>query len=398
MKKILYISSFLPYNTPYAGSKTAFSILKSLSSYNQIDIIAFYNNLEESKLDEFLDYTKTNKNIDQVSCSYVSNFKRLINALFMFFLPLILTTRFDFLFLIENFRKFKKYDLIHLEFSQALFFSYLISKVFNIKMSVSVADVILQSYQRKLEESSGFLMNLFYFLEVKKLKFFERLFLDSAEVITVQSHKDRELLKSMYNIELNKVVVLSPDFYRLPLVKKENEQQTFNVMLWGAYNRYENEKAFFDFFDKCLDRLNEEIPNFKFIACGVNPTEKMINSAKANDSVVITGFVEKPEDVFSTINIAVVPLSIGAGIKVKTLECLYAGLPVVTTTVGSEGIPNMENMIIEDDISNFSDIIIDIYNKSTSFDGEKSRRFLDAEFDQNSDLKQLNLMVSQLNY
>lgn len=397
MKNILYISSFLPYNTPYAGSKTAFSILKSLSEENKIDVISFYNDLERHKLDDFIDYARSNKNIGRVYFSYVSNLKRLINAIFLFFLPFLMITRFDFLFLAKNLIRFRKYDLIHVEFSQALFFSYIISKVFNIKVSVSVADVILQSYQRKFENTSSYLMKCFYFIEIKKLNFFERLFIHNADIITVQSSKDRELLVSAYNVESSKVIVLSPNFYRLPLTTKKDSQQEFNVMLWGAYNREENEKAFFEFTDKCLARLRKKIYNFKFIACGVNPTEKMIAYAKMNDSVVITGFVEKPEEIFSTIMVAVVPLSLGAGIKVKTLECLYAGLPVVTTTIGAEGIPSMDNMIIEDNIDKFVDAIVDVYNNGVYFNSDEIRAYLDSEFDQCGDLKRLNLIVKQLN-
>ncbi|MFA7311709.1 MAG: glycosyltransferase family 4 protein [Shewanella sp.] len=399
MKKILYISSFLPFNTPYAGSKTAFSILKSLTLGNSLDIITFYNNLEKESLRNFIEYTKSNFNIGSVKCNKISNFKRLINSIFLFPLPLMLILRFDFVFFVKSFRKIKHYDLIHVEFSQCLFFAYFLSRIYKIKLSVSIADVILQSYQRKLNNTPYFFMRLFYFVEVKKLEFFERLLLNHADLITVQSHKDCELLCSLYNIELRKIIVLSPDFYRLPLVNKispSSPKHSFNVMLWGAFNRFENEKAFWDFINICFENLHLEIPNFQFIACGVNPTDKMIGISKLNPSIVVTGFVQQPEEIFSTVDVAVIPLKIGAGIKVKTLECLYAGLPVVTTTVGAEGIPNLESMIIENDISKFSDIIIEIYRTSKIFNVEKVRSSLDTHFDQNRDLNRINIMISRL--
>ena len=55
-------------------------------------------------------------------------------------------------------------------------------------------------------------------------------------------------------------------------------------------------------------------------------------------NVILTGFVEDLDDIISTIDIGIVPLKKGAGIKVKTLELLYAEKPVVSTKIGIEGI------------------------------------------------------------
>jgi glycosyltransferase involved in cell wall biosynthesis len=52
----------------------------------------------------------------------------------------------------------------------------------------------------------------------------------------------------------------------------------------------------------------------------------------------ITGFVDDVQSLMARMSIALLPLRQGAGIKVKTLECLSAGLPVVTTPVGEEGV------------------------------------------------------------
>ena len=52
----------------------------------------------------------------------------------------------------------------------------------------------------------------------------------------------------------------------------------------------------------------------------------------------VTGFVEDPRTCFERVHLAVLPLFEGAGVKVKVLKCLAAGLPVLTTPIGSEGI------------------------------------------------------------
>ena len=52
----------------------------------------------------------------------------------------------------------------------------------------------------------------------------------------------------------------------------------------------------------------------------------------------MTGFVDDVRKYFSLLDIGVIPLIKGAGIKIKTVEMLYSEIPVVSTTVGIEGI------------------------------------------------------------
>ena len=52
----------------------------------------------------------------------------------------------------------------------------------------------------------------------------------------------------------------------------------------------------------------------------------------------MTGFIDEPAATLQSATIAVLPLRMGGGVKVKVLELLGAGVPVVTTPVGAEGI------------------------------------------------------------
>jgi glycosyltransferase involved in cell wall biosynthesis len=60
--------------------------------------------------------------------------------------------------------------------------------------------------------------------------------------------------------------------------------------------------------------------------------------AERAPDVEVTGFMADPADQFARAHLALAPLFQGAGVKVKVLECLAAGLPVLTTEIGSEGI------------------------------------------------------------
>ena len=56
--------------------------------------------------------------------------------------------------------------------------------------------------------------------------------------------------------------------------------------------------------------------------------------------MTVTGFVDDPSDLFATLDIAVAPLRLGSGVKIKVFETIDAGIPTVVTQVGGEGIPS----------------------------------------------------------
>ncbi|WP_229790820.1 glycosyltransferase [Cognatilysobacter xinjiangensis] len=83
-------------------------------------------------------------------------------------------------------------------------------------------------------------------------------------------------------------------------------------------------------------------PNVRLSLVGSNPTPRVLSLA--GDQVEVTGFVTD-EDLhrrYQAARVAVVPLRFGAGVKSKVVEALQQGLPLVTTTVGAQGLPGVD--------------------------------------------------------
>lgn len=61
---------------------------------------------------------------------------------------------------------------------------------------------------------------------------------------------------------------------------------------------------------------------------------------------------------------SIIPLNFGAGVKGKTVEAVYNKVPVLTTTIGAEGIDNSTNTLtIEDDANKFAQKLIEMYTR-----------------------------------
>ena len=103
------------------------------------------------------------------------------------------------------------------------------------------------------------------------------------------------------------------------------------------------------------------------------------------EGVIVKGFVSEEElqSLYHSCRIAVVPLRYGAGVKGKVVEALYYGIPVVTTSVGAEGISGIEEMAaVKDQEEELIQVISELYNNKEKLTqmSEKSQQFVREHF------------------
>ena len=91
-----------------------------------------------------------------------------------------------------------------------------------------------------------------------------------------------------------------------------------------------------------LPLIRQRLPGVRLFLVGSNPTEEV--QSLESEGVVVTGYVD---DVtlarfYRDARMALVPLRYGAGVKSKVVEALQQGLPLVTTSVGAQGLPGLD--------------------------------------------------------
>jgi glycosyltransferase involved in cell wall biosynthesis len=107
----------------------------------------------------------------------------------------------------------------------------------------------------------------------------------------------------------------------------------------------------------------DKLPNVKVQIIG--SVDKEINTI-SNKNIEFLGFVENVEPYFLNSKLMVAPLRYGAGVKGKVGQAFEYYLPVVTTSIGAEGmfLENDINAIIVDNATDFANKIIEVYNQS----------------------------------
>jgi len=122
----------------------------------------------------------------------------------------------------------------------------------------------------------------------------------------------------------------------------------------------------------------------KFRIVGSRPLPEVRALADRDPNTVVTGFVDEIEPAYKTATVFVAPLLTGGGIIVKILDALASGTPVVTTSIGNEGIgatPD-ECLLIADTPKDFAAKVVRLLHDGLLREriGEAGQAFVAARF------------------
>jgi glycosyltransferase involved in cell wall biosynthesis len=119
----------------------------------------------------------------------------------------------------------------------------------------------------------------------------------------------------------------------------------YNILFVAGFAHPPNVDAAVFLIHEVIPRLEHEIGPVKVVLAGSNPTETV--RALAGPTVVVTGYVtdEELDKLYARHRVSVVPLRFGAGVKGKVVEALSRGLPLVTTSIGAQGIPALGEVV-----------------------------------------------------
>jgi GT2 family glycosyltransferase len=130
-------------------------------------------------------------------------------------------------------------------------------------------------------------------------------------------------------------------------------------------------------------RVREELPGVRLYLVGSNPTDQV--RALANEHVIITGHVtdEMLQEHYARRRVAVVPLRFGAGVKSKVVEALQQGLPLVTTTVGAQGLDGVQQVArVADDEAALAQALLQLLTDQAAWQAcsDASSRYAEQRF------------------
>jgi len=130
----------------------------------------------------------------------------------------------------------------------------------------------------------------------------------------------------------------------------------------GSFNHPPNSDGLVWFVNEVFPAVLESLPDLQLHIVGSNTPDEIRRLESRN--IKVEGFLsdEALGELYRRIRMSVVPLRFGAGIKGKVLDAMQKGIPVATTSIGAEGIPNAgTNLMVEDVSADLANCIVESY-------------------------------------
>lgn len=370
MKKILMLTSRLPY-PPFGGDKLKnFNLLKILSKHFKVVLVTVTNEKLDEETKRILEkYTDSYKVFEKSKVDFVlSASKTLLNQE-----PL--QVNYYYFKDVQNYVNDIAKDIDCIVSTLIRTSKYAIDvkkpKIFD------MADSLGQNYKKSLPNVKSFFWKNIYKFESNRLIDYEKLTIHKFDKTFLFN---KEEIKQ-FNIP-DKIKFI-PHGVNEDLLSYENNNNKFNnyVAFFGKMDYQPNIDAVVWFVENILERLDKKI---KFIIVGGKPTQKIQEYEKNYTNVEVTGFVDDPYEILKSCIAVVAPMQTGAGIQNKILETMALGTVNIVSTLAAIpiGAEDKKDFIILDKPLEIINTINDIHQNKNNyyFYKENCRNFIKQNF------------------
>jgi sugar transferase (PEP-CTERM/EpsH1 system associated) len=256
------------------------------------------------------------------------------------------------------------FDIIQIEDSHMGIYLERIPKEIHPKTLLTFHDVNFRKYDRMTQVETKNTRKARIWLHSRMMRCWEPFYAEKFGRCIAMSDSDRCLLQAA-NPRLKIDVIpngVDTNQYQ-PLPYSENVP----VLIFVGNMAYRpNIDAVTYFCLSIYPRIKREFPQVEFWIVGKNPSSEVIRLS--GNGVRVTGQVDDLVPYYSSSAVSVVPLRAGGGTRLKILEAMALGRPVVTTLIGCEGLDvvNGKHLLIADSPNQFAEHTLQLLrNKQT---------------------------------
>ena len=200
-------------------------------------------------------------------------------------------------------------------------------------------------------------------LQERRIQEYEQEMCRKARRIIAVSDIDAQLMQSMFGVRDIYVTPTGVDteYFAPP----PQTAAVADLVFLGSMDWLPNIDGMRYFQTSILPLLRRERPDCSVTIVGRNPAREILRLAEADPKITVTGTVPDVRPHLWGARISIVPLRIGGGTRLKIYESMAAGIPVVSTTVGAEGldVSHPENIRIADTPDAFAEQCLELLRR-----------------------------------
>lgn len=227
-------------------------------------------------------------------------------------------------------------------------------------------NVEAEIWRRHTEVRSNPLARKYFQLQWQRMERFERAECRRFDRVIAVSVQDAELMRSAYDVPDVAAVPTGVDIgYFSPAGNVSREPR--HLVFTGSMDWLPNEDGIRWFVGEILPRLKTLVPDVMVTIVGRHPPDAIRALAGTDASLRVTGTVPDVRPFIESAAGFIVPLRIGGGTRLKIFEAMAMGCPVVSTSVGAEGLPvrHGEHLLMADSADAFARAAADVLRKPT---------------------------------
>ncbi len=353
--KILHLFPYLPTPPTFGGALRVYHILKHLAKHHDVTVAGFCEHGDRQKFDEaFPELEGKMRFINRRR----STFRRLLQVGSYF-------TTHSYWYnwaqspklerIVQNLADHGDFDFIIGEFATMGHFDIETDAI----RILDAHNVEYDNFRRMSMLEGAPVRKLFYTREYNKTFAEEIQAFQRHDALFVTSSRDGNIIQQDVP-ELTQFVIpngVDTDFFS----SSGATQEPFTMVFTGAMGYLPNNDGMMYFLDKIFPLIKKRVPQAKVYIVGNNPPDKLLEHQ--SDSVVVTGFVDDIRPYIDQASVYIVPLRMGSGTRLKVVEALSMQKPIVSTSIGSEGIEieDGKHLLIRDDAASFAEAVVALF-------------------------------------
>jgi GT2 family glycosyltransferase/glycosyltransferase involved in cell wall biosynthesis len=373
-KNILFICPYIPCVGVHAGAGRMYTMIKLLSQRHQVSVVTFIDKESELKyVPELEEYCQ-----EVVAIHRKPPYRRRHPLL----LEPFVVSEFNSSPMEVEIRRLlseRDFDIVQVEYTQM---AQYVPNTARFCTLLTEHEVAFATHRRafgslpfsweKFKALMGWLMMVDY--ELKACRRF-----DKVVALTDADRKDLLTFEPKLDIEVVPMAVDCSCFMPQDMPEEPN-----TLVFIGYFRHSPNVHGIMRFCREILPLIRQEIPETKLFIVGSSPPDEIIRLGKM-DNVVVTGWVEDIKPYIARSSVYVAPLWLGTGMRVKILEAWGMARPVVTTSIGSQGIDCTpgEDVLIADDPQGFAAQTVRLLTDKALREklGRNGRKQVEAKYD-----------------
>ncbi len=368
--KILMVSSFLPYPLVNGGNIRLYNLLKNLSQKYEVTLVCEKRNYQTDK--DIKEIEKFCKKVITVNRKKQWSFGNILRSGFSLDPFLIVGhTNLEMKNKIKEELIKENFDLIHVETF------YVMQNLPKTNTPVVLVEHNIEySVYKRFVDHSPFFLRPFLNWDVQKMKIKEESFWKKADTLVAVSEKEKGVMNA------DAIVPNGVDINKFKMKSLINEEK--KILFIGDFKWIENIDTAKWIIEKIWPKLKSvmQSPKLKLWIVGKNIPNSIKNLTKDSDVVFDENAPDDTSLIYRRAHILLSPIRVGGGTSFKILEAMASGVPVVTTTLGAEGITKGRELIKADTVEEISNNVNDLIKNKNYYAkiAESARKLIEEKY------------------